>query len=42
MSAHVLFEIIKQVEKKMIKCEACRANYCFFITSFINSIIQEK
>ena len=23
-----------------MKCEACRAFYCFFPTSFINSIIQ--
>ena len=27
--------------RKAIKCEACRAIYCFFATSSINSIIQE-
>ena len=36
-----LFEFIKGVGGKEIKCEACRAFYLFFATSLINSIIQE-
>ena len=35
-----LIEFIKQVGK-VIKCEACRAFYYFFVTSLINLIIHE-
>ena len=40
MSAHVLFNLLKELWKRD-KCEACRAFYCFFAASLINSIIQE-
>ena len=40
MSAHVLLNLLNEL-KKEIKCEACRAFYLFFATSFINSIIHE-
>ena len=40
MSAHVLLNLLKSWGKE-IKCEACQAFYLFFVTSFINSIIQE-
>ena len=42
LSAHDLFEFIKQDEGKAIKCEAYRAFCCFFATSLINSIILEQ
>ena len=41
MSAHVLLNLLNELGKKEIKCEACRAFYLFFATSLINSIIQE-
>ena len=42
MSAHdhVLLNLLNELEK-MIKCEACRAFYHFFVTSLINLIIQK-
>ena len=40
MGAHVLLNLLNGLGK-VIKCEACRAFYLFFATSFINSIIQE-
>ena len=40
MSAHVLLNLLKEIEKE-IKCEVCRAFYLFFATSLINSIIQD-
>ena len=39
MSAHVLLNLLNEF-RKVIKCEAGRAFYRFFATSFINSIIQ--
>ena len=41
MSAHVLLNLLNELRKKEIKCEACRAFYLFFATSSINSIMQE-
>ena len=41
MSVHVLLNLLNELGKKGIKCEACRAFYLFFATSLINSIIQE-
>ena len=41
MSAHVLLNLLNELGKRDIKCEACRAFYLFFATSLINSIIQE-
>ena len=41
MSAHVLLNLLNELEKKKVKCEACRAFYLFFAMSLINSIIQE-
>ena len=41
MSAHVLLNLLNELRKREIKCEACRAFYLFFATSLINSIIQE-
>ena len=38
MSAHVLLNLLKELGKE-IKCEAFRAFYHFFATTFINSII---
>ena len=40
MSAYVLVNLLNELRKRD-KCEACRAFYLFFATSFINSIIQE-
>ena len=40
MSARVLLNLLNSWEKSD-KSEACRAFYCFFTTSLINSIIQE-
>ena len=40
MSVHVLLNLLNELGKKEIKCEACRAFYLFFETSLINSIIQ--
>ena len=39
-NAHVILNLLNKLGK-VIKCEACRAFYCFFSTSLINSIIQE-
>ena len=36
MSAHVLFNLLNELGKKAIKCEACRALYRFFTASLIN------
>ena len=33
----VLLNLLNEL-RKAIKCEACRAFYCFFATSLINSI----
>ena len=33
MSAHVLLNLLNEMGKKEIKCEACRAFYLFFATS---------
>ena len=41
MSAHVLLNLLNELRKKKIKCEACRAFYRFFATSLTISIIQE-
>ena len=41
MSADVILNLLKELGKSN-KCEACRAFYCFFATSLINSIIQEQ
>ena len=41
MSAHVLLNLLNELGKA-IKCEACRAFYRFFATSFIDLIIQEN
>ena len=41
MSSHILSNLLKELGKKAIKCEACQAFYCFFATSLMNSIIQE-
>ena len=40
MSAHVLLNLLNELRKE-IKCGAFRAFYRLFITSFMNSIIQE-
>ena len=40
MSVHVLLILLNELGKRD-KCEACRAFYLFFATTFINSIIQE-
>ena len=40
MSAHVLLNLLNKLGKE-IKCEACRSFYLLFVTSLINSIIQE-
>ena len=40
MSANVLLNLLLSREKD-IKCEACRACYCFFLASLMNSIIKE-
>ena len=40
MSAHVLFNLINELRKKVI-CEVCQAFYHFFATSLLNSIKQE-
>ena len=40
MSVHVLMNLLNELWKE-INCEACRAFYLFFATSFISSIIQE-
>ena len=41
MTAHVLLNLLSELRKKVIKCEACQAFYRFFATSLINSLIQE-
>ena len=40
MSAHVLLNLLNELGKE-IKCEAYRAFFLIFATSFITSIIQE-
>ena len=40
MSAHVLLNLLNELGKREIKCEACGA-FIFFATSLINSIIQK-
>ena len=41
MSAHVSLNLLNELGKREIKCEACRAFYHFFAMSLINSIKQE-
>ena len=42
MSVRVLLNLLNQLIKRAIKCEARPAFYRFFATSLINSIIQSK